>query len=450
VRGVRCQVAATAAILRLTPGTRHSIMPEAIEIKVEDLVPPAPESVTETGLSFQFLADLALKTAAAESAVSTASVAERMRLPMVLVEELMQHLYREKLVEIRGTVGLNNHRYALLDRGWEQLRRLFEISGYVGPAPVTLTAYSAMVRSQARPKEIVGPEVVTGTFSDLVLPDNLLQTLGLAINSRRSLFISGIPGTGKTSIAERINNALHTPIWIPYAIAVDEHVITIYDAHNHQRTLDEEQFESYDRRWLRIFRPLVIVGGEMTIESTDLIYNSAARFYDAPFQVKANCGTLVVDDFGRQRVEPESLLNRWIVPLERFVDFLTLHTGKKIEVPFEQLVVFSTNLDVNKLVDEAFLRRIGYRVRIEPPDEVTYRRIFERRAEAMGITYQPEVLDYILAKYQKTERVMKACEPRDLLNRFHDLCQYRKLRPELTTELLDTSWDNYFGASYGG
>src|ERR1041384_6559363 len=245
-----------------------------------------------------------------------------------------------------------------------------------------------MVRAQARPSDTVPPETVAATFSDLVLPDDLLHTLGLAINSRRSLFISGVPGTGKTAIAERINNALHGGIWIPYAIAVDDHVINLYDAHNHQRSLDEEQYEGYDRRWLRIFRPLIIVGGEMTIESTDLIYNAAARYYDAPFQVKANCGTLVVDDFGRQRVEPEVLLNRWIVPLERYVDFLTLHTGKKIVVPFEQLVVFSTNLNVNILVDEAFPRRIGYRVKIEPPNEEIYRQIFSRRAEAMGITYE--------------------------------------------------------------
>ena len=423
-------------------------MPETLEIKIQEFLPPAPEAVTETGLSFQFLADLALKTAAAESSVSTVAVAERMRLPLSLVEDILQHLYREKLVEVRGTLSFNNHRYALLDKGWEQLKRLYEISGYVGPAPVSLAAYSSMVRSQSQPEEIIGPETVAATFSDLVLPDRLLQTLGLVINSRRSLFISGVPGTGKTSIAERINNAFPNAIWLPYAIAVDDQVINIYDAHNHQRTYDEDRYEGYDRRWVRVLRPLIMVGGEMTIESTDLIYNSASRYYDAPFQMKANCGTLVVDDFGRQRVEPEALLNRWIVPLERRVDFLTLHTGKKIVVPFEQLIVFSTNLDVNQIADQAFLRRIGYRVRIEPPDEQTYRRIFERRAEATGVAYAPETLDYLLSKYAAEERVMKSCEPRDLLNRFVDLCQYQQLSPRLTPELLDIAWGNYFGTTY--
>lgn len=380
--------------------------------------------------------------------MTTGLVAERMCLPAPLVEQLLQHLYREKMLEIRGAVGYSNNRYALLDRGWDQLRRVMEISGYVGPTPVSLNSYSALMRSQAQPEDLVGPEQVSMAFSDLVLPESLLQTLGFAINSRRSLFISGIPGTGKTSVAERINNALQTPIWIPYAIAVDEHVVNIYDAHNHDRTYDEELFDDYDKRWLRISRPLIIVGGEMTLESTDLIYNRASRYYEAPFQIKANCGTLVIDDFGRQRVEPEELLNRWIVPLERKVDFLTLHTGKKISVPFEQLVVFSTNLEPSRLVDEAFLRRMGYRVRIEPPSELTYRQIFERYADTAGVSYHPELLEYLLGKYVAENRIMKACEPRDLLNRFLDICQFKSLQPVLTPELLDLSWNNYFGIAH--
>src|SRR5215468_804392 len=423
-------------------------MTEAVQAKIAAFAPPVPESLEATGISFQFLADLALKVSATESALTTVTVADRMCLPPPLVEQLMQHLYREKLVEIRGREGFNNNRYALLDRGWDQLRRVMEISGYVGPAPVSLAAYSAMMRSQAQPDDLVGPEQVTGAFHDLVLPESLLQTLGFAINSRRSLFISGIPGTGKTSVAERINNALQTPIWIPYAFAVDEHVINVFDAHNHERTLDEDNYEVYDKRWLRIARPLIIVGGEMTLESTDLIYNRAARYYEAPFQIKANCGTLVIDDFGRQRVEPEELLNRWIIPLERKVDFLTLHTGKKISVPFEELVVFSTNLEPSRLVDEAFLRRMGYRVRIDPPSEETYRRIFERYAETAGVSYDVATLDYVILKYEEEKRVMKACEPRDLINRFLDICQYRNLQPTMTDELLDLAWNNYFGFAH--
>ena len=415
---------------------------------VRGFAPPVPESIEETGLSFQFLVDLALKAAAVESSVTSGEVAERLCLPLPLVEPLLQHLYREKFLEARGAVGFNSNRYALLDRGWEQLRRVMEISGYVGPAPVSLNAYSALMRSQSQPEEMVGPAEVAQAFSDLVLPESLLQTLGFAINSRRSLFISGIPGTGKTSIAERVNYALQSPIWVPHAVAIDEHVINIYDAHNHDRTFDEEIFPEYDKRWVRIARPLIIVGGEMTLESTDLIYNRASRYYEAPFQIKANCGTLVIDDFGRQRVEPEELLNRWIVPLERKVDFLTLHTGKKISVPFEQLVVFSTNLEPSRLVDEAFLRRMGYRIRIEPPNEATYRLIFERYAETAGVMYEPSLLDHLLQKYSAERRVRKACEPRDLINRFLDICQFNGLPPILNEELLDLSWNNYFGMAH--
>jgi predicted ATPase with chaperone activity len=417
------------------------------QARYQSFAPPLPESLEATGLSFQFLADLALKTAAVESMVTTAGVAERMCLPAPLAEQLMQHLYREKFAEIRGSVGFNNNRYALLDRGWDHLKRVQEISGYVGPAPVSLASYGAMMRSQAQPEDMVGPEEVSIAFSDLVLPDSLLQTLGFAINSRRSLFISGVPGTGKTSISERVNNALQTPIWIPYAFTIDEHVVNVYDAHNHDRTLDEESFDLYDKRWLRISRPLIIVGGEMTLESTDLTYNRASRYYEAPFQIKANCGTLVIDDFGRQRVEPEDLLNRWIIPLERKVDFLTLHTGKKISVPFEELVVFSTNLDPSRLVDEAFLRRMGYRVRIEPPSETIYREIFERRAEMTGVSYDPALLDLLISRYAAEKRVMKACEPRDLINRFLDICQFKGLQPTLTQETLDLAWNNYFGTA---
>ncbi len=423
-------------------------MTEAAQAKIAAFAPPVPESLDATGISFQSLADLALKISATESALTTVTVADRMCLPAQLVEQLMQHLYREKLVEIRGREGFNNNRYALLDRGWDQVRRVMEISGYVGPAPVSLAAYSAMMRSQAQPDDLVGPEQVTDAFRDLVLPESLLQTLGFAINSRRSLFISGIPGTGKTSVAERINNAFQTPIWIPYAFAVDEHVINIFDAHNHDRTFDEDNHEAYDRRWLRISRPLILVGGEMTLESADLIYNRASRYYEAPFQIKANCGTLVIDDFGRQRVEPEDLLNRWIIPLERRVDFMTLHTGKKISVPFEQLVVFSTNLEPSRLVDEAFLRRMGYRIRLEPPAEETYRKIFERYADNAGVSYDAAVLDYAISKYEAEKRLMKACEPRDLINRFLDICQYRNLQPILTNDLIDLSWNNYFGIAH--
>ena len=269
------------------------------------------------------------------------------------------------------------------------------------------------------------------------------------INSRRSLFLTGLPGTGKTAVAERINGALPGAIWIPYAVEIDGQIIRVFDAHCHQPANPDEVPSEYDHRWILIRRPLVVVGGELTLENTDLTWSEAAKFYEAPFQMKSNGGTLVIDDFGRQRVPPQDLLNRWIVPLERRVDYLALHTGKKIEVPFEQLVVFSTNLDENDLTDQAFLRRMGYRARVEPPTAGAYSAIFRRAAASRGITCEQSVLDHILGKYRIERRMMKGCEPRDLLDRSADICRFEGETAKITPEIVDIAWRNYFGTSHG-
>jgi predicted ATPase with chaperone activity len=268
------------------------------------------------------------------------------------------------------------------------------------------------------------------------------------INSRRSLFLTGLAGTGKTAVAERINNALPGAIWIPYAIEIDGQIIRVFDSHCHRRAPSELTPVDCDRRWVLIHRPLVVVGGELTLENADLTWSEAAKFYEAPFQMKSNGGTLVIDDFGRQRVAPQDLLNRWIVPLERRVDFLALHTGKKIEVPFEQLVVFSTNLDENDLADQAFLRRMGYRARVEPPTPHAYTEIFKRQAHTRGIKYEQSVMDHVLNKYKVSGRQMKGCEPRDLLDRVTDICIFGGTALELTSEVVDVAWRNYFGTSH--
>ena len=416
--------------------------------EVESMGPPLPEEMADTGISEQFLCDLTLKHVAMLPEPTTTAIAERINLPRTLAEELLQQLYREKLIEVKKQSAIGSTRYAMLDHGWDRLARLLSISGYVGPAPVSLRDYSHMMKLQSIPSNKASIETVREAFHDLVLPESLLQTLGCVINSRRSLFLTGLPGTGKTAVAERINNALQGAIWIPYAVEIDGQIIRVFDSHCHEEVPADEIPLDYDRRWVAIKRPLVVVGGELTLENADLTWSEAAKFYEAPFQMKSNGGTLVIDDFGRQRVAPQDLLNRWIVPLERRVDYLALHTGKKIEVPFEQLVVFSTNLDENDLADQAFLRRMGYRARVEPPTAGAFCDIFRYQANKRNFKVEQPVLDYILNKYRTERRQMKGCEPRDLMDRATDICQFEKQGLQLTPHIVDIAWSNYFGTSH--
>ena len=416
----------------------------AVGSPAADLRPEPPLTVEDSGLDFGFLADLALKTVYADTSCTTERAAERLALSLPVVDHLLQHLYRERLTEIRETIGPQNRRYAMLDRGWERVRRLLDVNAYVGPAPVSLDAYSAMVRRQEALRDAVTPERVESACSDLVLPDSTLQLLGVAANSRRSLFITGAPGNGKTSIARALHQALGGEIWIPRALAVDGNVINVFDSHNHVPA-DPPPSEPYDRRWIKIQRPLVVVGGELTIESMDLAYDPTVKFYEAPFQVKSNGGTLLIDDFGRQRVQPRDLFNRWIIPLENRVDYLTLHTGKKIQVPFEQLLIFASNLTSGDLAEEAFLRRLGYRLVADSPSAETYGRIFRRAVEARRLRYDRRLLDLLLARYRDEQREMRSCQPRDLIDRCADICHYENRQLILTEPLLERAWLYYFG-----
>ncbi len=414
------------------------------QVSAADLVPAIPATVEDSGLDFGFLADLALKTVYADTSCTTERAAERLALSVPVVDHLLQHLYRERLTEIRETLAPQNRRYAMLDRGWERVRRLLDVNAYVGPAPVSLDTYTAMVRRQEELRAAVTPERVRSACSDLVLSDSTLHLLGVAANSRRSLFITGAPGNGKTSIARALHQALGGDIWIPRALAVDGHVINVFDSHNHIPA-DPPPSEPYDRRWTKIQRPLVVVGGELTIESMDLTYDPTVKFYEAPFQVKSNGGTLLIDDFGRQRVQPRDLFNRWIIPLENRLDYLTLHTGKKIQVPFEQLLIFASNLTSGDLAEEAFLRRLGYRLIAASPSAETYERIFRRAVEVRRLRYDHRLLDMLLARYRTEQREMRSCQPRDLIDRCADICHHENRQFILTEPLLERAWLYYFG-----
>jgi hypothetical protein len=416
-------------------------------------MPPAPPStIKETGLHPDTLSQLLLKTLVAGEA-SGSGLAESLRLPYSLLEALVQHARVEKLVEVRGASGTGSagYRYVLTDLGRDRANQFFEMSRYVGPAPVPLGQYNAYVRACMAARPYVDREQLATGFRDLIVNDSMFERLGPAVNSGKSLFLYGAPGNGKTVVAEGIGRALGEEMHIPHALDVDGQIITMFDPVNHHHLKGAEASSSvittatYDRRWECIRRPVVVVGGELTLEMLDLTFNPIAKFYEAPIQLKANGGVFVVDDFGRQRIPPRDLLNRWIVPLESRVDFLTLHTGRKFETPFNVLIVFATNLKPESLADEAFLRRIPYKILAKNPTVDEYCRIFELNCKKRGLSFDPVMVEYLNRKYYTPRKLqMRACHPRDLVEQVVDMCRYHGKTPALSRELLDAACHSYF------
>jgi hypothetical protein len=415
--------------------------------------PPAPPmSIEETGLHPDTLKQLLLKTLVAGEA-SGSGLAENLRLPYSLLEALVQHARVEKLVEVRGASGAGSagYRYVLTDLGRDRAGQYFDISRYVGPAPVPLAQYNAYVRACMAARPYVDKDRLATGFKDLIVNDAMFDRLGPAVNSGKSLFLYGAPGNGKTVVAEGIGRALGEEMHIPHALDVDGQTITMFDPVNHVRIQHAQAMSSvvtnavYDRRWECIRRPVVVVGGELTLDMLDLTFNPIARFYEAPIQLKANGGVFVVDDFGRQRIPPRDLLNRWIVPLESRIDFLTLHTGRKFETPFNVLIVFATNLKPESLADEAFLRRIPYKILAKNPTMDEYCRIFELNCKKRGLAFDPVMVEYLNRKYYAPRKLqMRACHPRDLVEQVVDMCRYQKKPLALSRELLDAACHSYF------
>jgi predicted ATPase with chaperone activity len=415
-------------------------------------------SMEETGLGLGFLSDLALKLLYFQGYVTGADIAESLCLPFAgVVEPVLEFLKREMLVEVKGAKGLgqSSYRYTITGKGIERAREILERGQYVGPAPITLADYAKGISSQPMLTSSIQEHTMRQAVEHLVVPDHMLDRLGPAVNSGRSIFLYGDPGNGKTVIAESIGRVvLGAEMYIPYAVEVGSMVIKVYDPVNHTLAGEPEpgRTESqgpirqrHDRRWTRINRPVITTGGELTLETLDLVWDDAAKYYEAPFQMKANGGMFLIDDFGRQQVRPRDLLNRWVVPLEKRFDYLTLHTGQKIEVPFEVLIVFSTNLEPRDLVDEAFLRRIRHKIDIGDPSFEDFREIFRRECAIRKIPYDTEALGYLLhEQYIKPGNPMRACHPRDLLDEIVDIARYRGISPTLSREMIDQACRAYF------
>jgi predicted ATPase with chaperone activity len=408
--------------------------------------PGVPKTIEETGLDLSFIADLVMKHILFMGEFTLADISDRVKLPIPILDVAIELLRREKFVEVKGATDFARvtYKFNITGQGRNRATELIEISRYIGPAPVLLEEYKKMVEFQTVRNVVVSEENVKKAFSHLVVGEGLLRLLGPAISSGKAIFIYGPAGNGKTTIAESIGRLLPGKVYMPYAIIVMGQVISVFDPVNHIPQKSDDDVAA-DERWLLIRRPVVMTGGELTIKMLDLDFNPISKFYEAPLQIKANNGLFIVDDFGRQRVDPQTFLNRWIVPLERRVDFMTLYTGMKFDVPFDQLVIFSTNLEPRKLVDEAFLRRIRYKVKINRPTDEEFESIFRKVCEYNGIEFSQEVFDYLKRDYyRKLDVKMNACHPRDIVDHIIDDAHYYNHPPRLTKEGIDIAWKNYF------
>ena len=428
--------------------------------------PRSPSTLAECGLQLGQIADLVLKQLYLHGTLLGGDIARATRLPFSIVDEALRILREQKCIEVASgdLVGRVSYRFALTELGRARARELFEHCRYVGPAPVPIEQYIQQCHLQHVTGATCTMPLLRSTFQDFVVRQSLLEELGPAVCSGSSIFVYGPPGNGKTLIAKglgRFLNLMGGEIYVPYAIQAESSIITVFDPGIHHTTDDAgpgsrtpgaAESPSYvvpegyfDIRWRRIRRPVVITGGELTLEMLELQYNSSGNFYTAPLHIKANGGVFLIDDFGRQLVRPKDLLNRWIVPLEERVDYLTLTTGRKFQMPFEQLIIFSTNLDPKELVDDAFLRRIRHKVKIESPDRELYTEIFMLMCQQRQIAFEPACVELLFHKYYDAGRVARSSDPRDLLQIAESICRFHEKPLVLSQELIDESARRFFG-----
>ncbi|PDT49031.1 MULTISPECIES: AAA family ATPase [Sinorhizobium] len=411
-------------------------------------MPLAPMSVEETGLEFSFLLRLAAKCATEQDTVTPSHLAERMKLPKAVINLLVKELVKLAYMEARGLAGedaRSDIRYALSTKGMEYAHAAIRQSSYVGPAPVSLDAFCRQLGLQSIHHERVTQEGLLASLEGLVLSQSLVEKLGPAMNSGQSILLYGPPGNGKTSIAERTSRLFRQTIWVPYAIEVGGYVISFYDEAVHQ-PVNGMPYPKADQRWVECRRPVIKTGGELTLDLLDLAYSEGSTVYEAPLHLKASGGVFIIDDFGRQQVMPQALINRWIVPLERGYDFLTLHTGKKFKVPFDELVVFSTNIAPKELSDEAGLRRLKYKIFVNNPSREEYIQIFEAYARGVAVEMSVSDLELFYDRKYGGESLGSCYHPKYLLDFIGSYCAFNGLRKVASLEMLERAWEGVFTA----
>ncbi len=404
-----------------------------------------PQTLEDTGLTSSLVDDLLLKRLFLGGPQTAGSLADKLCLPFLVVLSNLSELRRLHLTHVTGSEGYGerNYVYILTEEGEERARAAFERNMYDGPAPVPLEDYVDSVKLQSVRDVVITRHAVEDAFRDLVLHPEVINEIGPAVNAGQSLFFYGAAGNGKTALATRITRAMGTDVYVPHTIEVDGNIIEFYDPVSHFRAADQD--DRTDPRWVKIRRPTVVVGGELRMESLDLSYSPSRKTYEAPFQMKANTGMFLIDDFGRQQMPPAEILNRWIVPLELRVDFLRLQTGRKIEVPFDELLVFSSNLDPSQLMDEAFLRRVKYKVAARDPNREMFRLIFKGACKIYSVPYDDAGFEYLIEEhYIKAGRPFRGVHPRDLLDQLVALARYIEEPPRMSPRLLDAVVHTYF------
>ena len=429
----------------LTPSA-PTIAPAPSSSVPQSFLPRAPETIEAAGLSRAFVEDHVLRLIYAKPQSSGSQIAAACGMSLGAgIGSILDSLRQDHLLEIRGQrgIGEGGYAYVLTSKGTTRAIEALERTQYQGPLPVTLDDYLGSVTAQPIDRSMVTRGRVEQAFADLIASEVMSEKIGPSVNSGSALFLFGEPGNGKTAVAERISRVLSDPIYIPHAVEVDGAIVKLFDPIVH-RPVQCSSAPGIDQRWVQVSRPLVVAGGELTLASLDLLWSGAGRYYEAPLQLKANCGVLLIDDFGRQQARPTDMLNRWIVPLEKHIDYLTLATGKRIQVPFRPMLVFATNLQPSDLADDAFLRRIRFKVHLDDPTFEQFAELFRRECLSRRLRFSVEGMRYMLERWW-SDRPMRMCHPRDVVEQVVAIAEYEGIEPDTSSRtLLDQACASYF------